>query len=82
MRLPLAPPDDPQGPSVLSPAPDWELWRDLWAAWLAHLLPQCRWMATGPRPHGVSATAGPPPVPPPPCGALHSTAHGTPQMHQ
>ena len=25
VRLPPAPPDDPQGPRALSPAPDWEL---------------------------------------------------------
>ena len=51
VRLPSAPPDDPKGPMALSPAPDPELWRDVWAAWLTHLPPQCRWMATGPRPH-------------------------------
>ena len=83
VRLPLAPPDDPRGPKALSPAPDWELWRDMWAAWLTRLPSQCRWMATGPRPHGANATACPPsPLPLPPRGALHSTAHGTTQMHQ
>ena len=34
VRLPPAPPDDPRVPRALSPAPDWELWRDARAAWL------------------------------------------------
>ena len=68
VRLPSAPHDDPRGPRALSPAPDWELWRDVWAAWLTHLPPQCRWKATSPRPHGASTTAAPPPPP------LRSTA--------
>ena len=63
MWLPLAPPDDPRGRMALSPAPDWELWRDVWAACLTHLPPQCRWMTTGPRPRGANATAGPPSCP-------------------
>ena len=29
VRLPSATPDDPRGPRALSPAPDWELWRDV-----------------------------------------------------
>ena len=76
VRLPSAPPDNPRGPRALSPAPDWELWRDVLAAWLTHLLPQCRWMATGPRPHEASATA-PPPLPPPwkHCIALLTAQH-------
>ena len=41
VRLPSAPPDDPRGPRALSPAPDWELWRDVWAAWLTRLPTQC-----------------------------------------
>ena len=41
VRLPPAPPDDPRGPRALSPAPDWELWRDAWAAWLPRLPSQC-----------------------------------------
>ena len=41
VRLPSAPPNDPRGPRTLSPAPDWELWRNVWAAWLTHLPPQC-----------------------------------------
>ena len=57
VRLPSAPPGNPRGPWALSPAQDWELWRDVWAALLTHLPPQCRWMATGPRPHGANATA-------------------------
>ena len=77
VRLPSAPPDDPRGPMAMSPAPDWELWRNVWAAWLSHVPAQCRWMAAGPRPHGAGATA-----PPPPCEALHSTAHDTTQMHK
>ena len=43
--------------------------------------PQCRWMTTGPRPRGVNSTAGPPPCPPSPSGALQGTAHDTPEMH-
>ena len=83
LRLSPAPPDDPRGPRALSPAPDWELWRDAWAAWLPRLPSQCRWMATGPRPYGADATAGPPPPTPlPPRRALHSTAHGTTLMHR
>ena len=42
VRLPSAPPDDPRGPRALSPAPDWQLWSDVWAEWLTHLPPQCR----------------------------------------
>ena len=41
VRLPLAPPDDPRGPRALSPAQDWKLRRDVWAAWLTHLPAQC-----------------------------------------
>ena len=41
VRLPPAPPDDPRGPRALSPAPDWELWRDASAAWLPRLPSQC-----------------------------------------
>ena len=66
VRLPSAPADDPRAPRALSLARDWELW-------LTHLPPQCRWMATSPRPHGANATAGPlspPPLPP----AEHCTA--------
>ena len=65
VRLPSVPPYDPRGPRALSPAPDQELWRDVWAAWLTHHPPQCRWMTTSPRPRGASATAAPPPPPPP-----------------
>ena len=72
VRLPPAPPDDPRGPKALSPAPDWELWRNAWAVWLPPP-PQCRWMATGPHPYGADATAGPPP-PPPLLPAEHCTA--------
>ena len=73
VRLPPAPPDDPRGPSALSPAPDWELWRDVWAAWITRLPPQCRWMTTGPCPHGTNTTASPP-CPPPLPPAQHCTA--------
>ena len=73
VRLILTPPDDPRGPRALDPAPDWELWRDAWAAWLLRLPSQCRWMAAGPRPCGADATASPPPpLPLPP--AEHHTA--------
>ena len=78
VQLPLAPPDDPRGPRALSPAPDWEVWRDVWDAWLTRLPPQCRWMATGPRPHGANTTAGPPSPPPLP-PAEHCTASPTAQ---
>ena len=83
VRFPLTLLDDPRGPRALGPAPDWELWRDAWAAWLPRLPSQCRWMVAGPRPCGADATAGPPPPPPlPPCRAPHGTAHGTALMHQ
>ena len=71
--LPSAPPNDPRGPSALSPAPDWELWRDVWAAWLTRPPAQCRWMAAVPRPHRDNATTGPP-FPPPLPPAEHCTA--------
>ena len=51
VRTPPVPPDDPRGPRALSPAPDWELWRDACTAWLPRLPSQCRWMAAGPRPY-------------------------------
>ena len=73
VRLPPTPLSDPRGPRALNPAPDWELWRDAWAAWLPRLPSQCRWMAAGPRPCGADATAGPPPPPPLP-PAEHHTA--------
>ena len=63
VRLPSAPADGPRGPRALSSAQDWELWRNVWAAWLTRLPRQCRWMATGPRPHIANATAGPPSPP-------------------
>ena len=82
LRLPLESPDDPRGPRALSPTPDWELLCDVWAAWLARLPPQCRWMTIDPCPDGTNTTARPPaPSPPPPRAALHGTAHGTPLMH-
>ena len=74
-----APPDDPRGPRALSPAPDWELWRDAWAVWLPCLPFQCGLMATGPRPYGTDATASPPSPPPLPpaehCTALATARH-------
>ena len=73
VRLPPAPADDPRGPRALCPAPEWELWRDAWAAWLPRLTSQCRWMAAGPRPYGADATADPKPLPPSP-PAEHRTA--------
>ena len=78
VRLPLASADDPRGSRVLSPAPDWELWRNVWAARLTHLPPQCRWMTTGPCPHGTNTTASPP-YPPPLSPAQHYTALPTAQ---
>ena len=79
VRLPPAPPHNPRGPRDLSPAPDWQLWRDAWAAWLPRLPSQCRWMAAGPRPYGADATAGPPSPPPLPpaehCTALPTAQH-------
>ena len=47
VRPPSAPPDDPRGPRALSPAPDSELWRDVWAVWLPRVPPKCRWMGFG-----------------------------------
>ena len=47
-RLPPATRNDPRGPRALSPTPDWDLWRSVWAKWLASLPPQCRLMATSP----------------------------------
>ena len=41
VQLPSASPGDPRGPRALSPTRDWELWPDVWAAWLTRLLPQC-----------------------------------------
>ena len=76
VRLSSAPPDDARGPRALSCAPDWELWRDVWAAWLTRLPARCRWMAACPRPHGDNATAGPPSLPPSP---LRSTAQHCPR---
>ena len=73
MRLPPALPNDPRGSGALSPDPDWELWRDVWPAWLTRLLPQCRWMTISPRPHGINTNASPPFAPPPP-PAQHYTA--------
>ena len=79
VRLPPASPDVPPGPRALSPAPDWELWRDAWAALVFRLPSQCRWMAAGPRPYGADATADPPPPPPLPpaehCTALCTARH-------
>ena len=77
VRLPSAPTDDPREPRALSPAPNWELWCDVWAAWLTRLPTQCRWMATGRRPHGANATAAPPPPCPPP--PMRSTAQHCPR---
>ena len=75
VRLPPAPPDEPWGPRALSPAADWELWRNTWVAWLPRPPPpKCRWMATGPRPYGADATARPPP-PPPQNTAQHCPRH-------
>ena len=76
VRLPSAPPDDPRGPRALSPAPDWELWRNVWAAWLPRLPTQCQWMATGPRRTGLTPPPAPPPLPPSP---LRSTAQHCPR---
>ena len=81
VRLPWAPPDDPRGPRALSLAPDWELWRDVWAVGLTHLPPQCRWMATGTARTGPAPPPAPPP-PPPSCESVHSTADGATQIHQ
>ena len=78
VRLPAAPPDDPRGARTLSTVPDWDLWRNMWAAWLPRLPSQCRWMATGPRPHGADAPAGPQ-SPPPLLPAEHCTALSTAQ---
>ena len=42
VRLPPGTTRRPRGPRALSPAPDWELWRDAWAAWVPRLPSQCR----------------------------------------
>ena len=82
VRLPPVSPDNPRGPRALIPTPNWELWCDMWAAWLARLRPQCWWMTTDPCPLGTNSTASSPlRSPPPPRAALHGTAHGTPLMH-
>ena len=82
VRLPPESPDDPRGPRALSPAPDWELWRDVWATWLARLPPQCRLMTAVPRPQGTKPTASPSlPSPPSPRAAPRGTANGAAQMH-
>ena len=73
VRIPPVSPDDPWKPRALSPAPDRELWRDVWAAWVARLPNQCRWTTTGPCPHGTNTTASPP-SPPPLLPAQHYTA--------
>ena len=73
VRLPPASPEDPRGPRALNLAPDWELWRDVRAAWLTSLPPECRWMTTGPCPHGTNPTASPP-YPPHLPSAQHYTA--------
>ena len=79
VRPPPAPPDNPRGPRALGTAPDWELWRNAWAAWLPRLPSQCQWMATGPCPYGAEAATDPPPPPPlPPAGrstALPTSRH-------
>ena len=78
VRLPPTPPDDPRGPRALGPAPDWELWRDAWAAWPPRLPSQCPWMAAGPRPCRADATAAHPlPPSPPQSTARHCPRHGT-----
>ena len=82
VQLPPAPPDDPEGPSVLSPATDWELWRDAWAAWLPCLSPNADGWPRAPARTGLTPPPAPHPLFPSPRGALHSTAHGTTQMHR
>ena len=72
VRLFTTPLDDPRGPRALGPSPDWELWRDVWAAWLPRLPSECRWMAAGPRPWRADATAGPQPPPPLPPAEQHT----------
>ena len=41
VRLPPTPHNDPRGPRDLGPAPDWELWRDAWAALHPRLPSEC-----------------------------------------
>ena len=71
VRLPPAPPDDPRGPRALSPAPDWELWRD------ARLPSKCRWMA--PARTGLTPQPAPHPLTPSPpqSTARHCPRHDT-----
>ena len=83
VRLLSASPGDPLVPRALSPTREWELWREVWAAWLARLPPQCRWMTTNPCPHRTNTTVSPPlPSPPPSRAERHGTAHGTPLMRE
>ena len=79
VRLPPAPPDDPRGPRALSPAPDWELWRSAWAAWLPRLPSPCRWMAAGPARTGLTPQPAPHPLhpSPPQSTARHCPQHDT-----
>ena len=74
VRLPSAPPDDPRGPRALSPPQTGS------CGATCGLLgsPTSRPTADGRQRHRRL----PLPSPPPPSRALHSTAHGTPQMHQ
>ena len=75
--LPPAPPDDPRGPRALSPTPDWELWRDAWAAWLPRL-PSDGW-APAPARTGLTPPLAPHPLPPSPprSTAQHCPRHDT-----
>ena len=80
VRLPPAAPDYPPGPRALSPTPDWEVWRDVWAALLARLPPQCRWMTIKPLPAwNQHHRQPPPPLPPSPPRSTtrHCPRHAT-----
>ena len=77
VRLPPAPPDDPRGPRALSPAPNWELWRDVWAAWLPASPPNADGWPPAPARTGLTPQPAPHPLPPSP---LQSTAQHCPRQ--
>ena len=79
VRLLPAQPDDPRGPRALSPAPDWELWRDAWAAWIPASPPNADGWPPTPARTGLTPQQAPHPLPPLPpaehCTALPTARH-------
>ena len=74
VRLPPAPPDDPRGPRALSTAPDWELWRDAWAAASPASPPNAHGWPPAPARTGLTPLLAVHPPPPPLPPAEHCTA--------